>query len=179
MTSGERSSEDTIAEADLCTSPPLSPTAKRLHKANVLAREGKISEHEKIKMKEDVIRSKGPRNRAAAIFVPQVAQTQGDGRSPRIKLPPTGGNRQSNAQRRQQKNKYEGKMEILLQSVFSYESQLTTISTRVPTRQKEETKKPSVRIIRERTIAREELLLIVPRIHQWYVETQAATTEPQ
>ena len=60
------SSEDTIAEADLRTSPPLSPTAKRLHKANVLAREGKISEHEKIKIKEDVIRSKGPRNKSSS-----------------------------------------------------------------------------------------------------------------
>ena len=140
------SSEDTIAEADLRTSPPLSPTAKRLHKANVLAREGKISEHEKIKIKEDVIRSKGPRNKSSSnIRAPSSTNSRHDGRSPRIKLPPTGGNRQSNAQRRQQKNKYEGKMDDIAPKRVSRMNRNHNDNRRhaSPPGQKEETKKPS------------------------------------
>ena len=139
------SSEDTIAEADLCTSPPLSPTAKRLHKANVLAREGKISEHEKIKMKEDVIRSKGPKTRAAAIFVPQVAQTQGTMADRHElschRLAATGKVMRSGDNKR----KYEGKMEDIAPKRVSRMNRNYNENRRhaSPPGQKEETKKPS------------------------------------
>ena len=103
----EDDSDDTIGESML--SPPLSPTARRLHKANVLAREGKISEHEKIKMKEDVIRKAKSKNAVNHVRAPTSTNNR---RSPRVKLPPTGSNNKNNRMgRHQQQNKYEGKMD--------------------------------------------------------------------
>jgi kinesin family member 2/24 len=149
--------DDTIGESMM--SPPLSPTARRLHRANVLAREGKISENEKIKLKEDVIRSNNSniklRNnigKADNVRAPSSQTNNKYGnRSPRVKLPPTGSSktRKTRQQQNNDNTKYEGKMDdkALNRGKHSLQNGNGVSSNfhrhAPPPGQKEETKKPS------------------------------------